>query len=87
MLTPQLWKLDLIFVFVGFLGYIFKYLDQVNIVSRYIGQRQSQSYATCTSNGAKGSANAGRSRLVEHDQISIGCCGDPLCLAWHLRLV
>lgn len=32
-LTVQLWKLDLIFVFVGFLGYIFKYLDQVNIVS------------------------------------------------------
>jgi len=27
------WRLDLIFLFVGFLGYIFKYLDQTNIVS------------------------------------------------------
>lgn len=27
------WRLDLIFLFVGFLGYVFKYLDQTNIVS------------------------------------------------------
>lgn len=27
------WRLDLIFLLVGFLGYIFKYLDQTNIVS------------------------------------------------------
>ena len=26
------WRLDLVFLLVGFLGYIFKYLDQTNIV-------------------------------------------------------
>ncbi|GMK56128.1 hypothetical protein CspeluHIS016_0211840 [Cutaneotrichosporon spelunceum] len=31
-----LWKLDIIFTFVGFLGYIFKYLDQVNIANAYV---------------------------------------------------
>lgn len=31
-----IWKLDLIFVLVGFLGYTFKYLDQVNIQNAYV---------------------------------------------------
>lgn len=26
------WRLDLVFLFAGFLGYVFKYLDQTNIV-------------------------------------------------------
>ena len=28
------WRLDLGFLIVGFLGYMFKYIDQTNIVSR-----------------------------------------------------
>lgn len=28
----QVWRLDLIFLTMGFLGYMFKYIDQTNIV-------------------------------------------------------
>jgi ACS family pantothenate transporter-like MFS transporter len=32
-LVGQVWRLDLIVLTIGFLGYTFKYLDQSNIVS------------------------------------------------------
>lgn len=31
------WRLDLFFLSIGFLGYAFKYLDQTNIVSFFLG--------------------------------------------------
>lgn len=35
-----LWRLDLGFLTIGFLGYMFKYLDQVNISNAYVSGMQ-----------------------------------------------
>lgn len=35
-----LWRLDLGFLTIGFLGYMFKYLDQINISNAYVSGMQ-----------------------------------------------
>ncbi|OJJ31658.1 hypothetical protein ASPWEDRAFT_54770 [Aspergillus wentii DTO 134E9] len=35
-LTEQVWRLDVFFLTIGFLGYAFKYLDQTNISNAYV---------------------------------------------------
>lgn len=36
------WRLDLGFLLIGFLGYMFKYLDQVNISNAYVSGMQEE---------------------------------------------
>lgn len=35
----QVWRLDIFFLTIGFLGYAFKYLDQTNIVCLFAAPR------------------------------------------------
>ena len=36
LINVKLWRLDLGFLLIGFLGYMFKYIDQTNISNAYV---------------------------------------------------
>jgi len=67
------WRLDLVFLFAGFLGYIFKYLDQTNIVSvNAVGESATLMAEQCLCQWDEGGSLAVRQRAQPvHDVLQV----------------